>query len=76
MNKPKHIRCAECRYAMIDKRTSVYIQKKQVLKWVGIQCACPDSEYHLALLNVTPNGNRLDFVSWGGCVHGERRCSA
>ena len=47
---------------------------EQELKWAAIQCTNPDSEYHRALLNVTPAGAKEFCVTWNGCVDGERRC--
>ena len=46
---------------------------KQTLIWKAIQCANPDSEYHRSLLNVAPNGDRQDRVTWSGCVEGVER---
>jgi hypothetical protein len=45
----------------------------QTLVWAAIECANPDSEYHKALLNVTPNGDKQNCVTWCGCSEGERR---
>jgi len=73
MKNPKHVRCAECRYAVVNETISEYPQKKRKLKWVDIQCACTYSEYHRSTLNVSPNGNSQNFVSWGGCKHGKKR---
>ena len=114
MNNPKHISCAECRYAVIDKNASDYTRKRcktceawencevcagcnksndckarknrkntqkcdrrvdtvcsrQVLKWAAIQCSNPDSVYVRSLLNVTPHGNKLNEITWGGCKWG------
>ena len=103
----KHIQCAGCRYATVDKNASEYTRKrckdceldsgctcgkkeckcgegcglkgtdaicpKQELKWAAYQCGCSDSEYHKALLNVTPNGDKQECISWSGCEYGERR---
>ena len=43
---------------------------KQKLKWAAIECGCPESEYHKALLNVTPNGEKQDYITWSGCEEG------
>ena len=95
--KSNHIHCVECRYAVIDKGTSIYSKKqcsicdnhigckikktksiceKQTLKWVAVQCACPASEYHMALLNVTLDGNMLQWIAWPGCESGAERRDA
>ena len=95
MGKIKHIRCAECLFAEIDHKASVYSQKrcgkcekrytckirstdgiceKQTLKWAAIQCVCSDSDYHRALLNVTPHGGMQEEITWHGCKHGVGRC--
>ena len=73
MKGPNHVHCAKCCYAVINEKASAYTQKKRELKWAAIQCACTYSEFHLALLNVSPNGDRLDFISWEGCKSGVRR---
>ena len=73
MKDRKHVHCADCHYAVINKKTSVYTQKKRELKWAAISCACTNSEYHLATLNLSPNGVRQDFISWDGCKYGKRR---
>ena len=51
------------------------ICSQQTLKWTAIQCANPKSEYHRALLNVTPDGDMLPRITWEGCPLGERRDS-
>ena len=48
----------------------------QVLKWAAIECGCSCSEYHKALLNVTPGGDRQTRITWNGCPCGERRDGA
>jgi hypothetical protein len=95
--RSNHVRCTECRYAVIDKKASVYTRKrcrqcdnrkgckikktdsiceKQTIKWAAIQCDCTYSEYHMALLKITSNGDRLKGIAWQGCESGvlaERR---
>jgi hypothetical protein len=44
---------------------------QQRLKWAAIQCTNPASEFYRALLNVSPNGDMLDSVTWSGCVCGK-----
>jgi hypothetical protein len=56
------------------KRRSDIICPMQACKWEAIECGNPASEYHRALLNVTPNGDMQKCVTWGGCACGERRC--
>ena len=73
MKDRKHVRCAECRYAMFNEKASAYTQKKRELKWAAIQCTCTYSEYHKATLNISLNGDRQDFVSWDGCKNGVKR---
>jgi len=43
---------------------------RQTLKWAAIQCVCSASEYYRALLNVTVQGDKQHFISWGGCEDG------
>lgn len=57
-----------CKYRNTDE-----ICPKQTLKWAAIQCVCPDSDYHKALLNVTPSGEPQEHITWSGCECGERR---
>jgi hypothetical protein len=38
-----------------------------------VECGNPDSEYHKALLNVTPSGDKQQRITWSGCPCGERR---
>ena len=47
---------------------------RQELRWAAIQCACSDSDYHRALLNVTKGGDQQEHISWIGCEYGERGC--
>lgn len=61
----KHKQSCERRVEMVCGR--------QLLKWKAIECANPDSEYHKALLNVTPIGDKQRRVTWSGCPHGEKK---
>ena len=49
------------------------ICSKQILKWAAYECGCSESEYYKALLNVTPNGDKQERITWTGCEDGERR---
>ena len=62
----KHIKCISCRFARLDEKASDR-------NWTAYECGNHASEFHKALLNVTPNGDKLQRISWGGCEHGERR---
>jgi hypothetical protein len=55
-----------------DRRYDI-VCGEQTLKWKAIECANPDSEYHKALLNVSPNGDRQERVTWCGCGEGVGR---
>ena len=56
-----------------DRRSDT-ICSQQTLTWAAVQCINPDSEYHRCLLNITPNGDKQQRVTWSGCPLGERRC--
>jgi hypothetical protein len=58
----------DCEIRKTDKRC-----EEQTLLWAAIQCVCTDSEYHRALLNVTPDGDMQGAITWSGCEFGERR---
>jgi len=62
----KHIRCISCRFARPDKKASDR-------GWTAYECGNPESEYHKALLNVTPTGEKQYRITWSGCEYGERR---
>ena len=62
---PKHTQSCERRFDTICSQ--------QTLNWKAYECTNPDSEYHRALLNVTPSGDRQLRITWGGCADGERR---
>lgn len=53
------IKCISCKFAKIDESASNS-------KWDAYECSNPKSEYHRALLNVTPNGEMLKRISWSG----------
>ena len=61
-----HIKCISCRFARVDKAAS---EKN----WTAYTCSNPNSEYHMALLNISVDGNKLKRISWSGCVCGERK---
>ena len=63
-----HIRCAECRYVRRDEAASDK-------RWTAYECGCGESEYFKALLNVSPRGEKQDYISWGGCEDGVTRPS-
>lgn len=60
------VKCISCKFAKIDKGASDS-------KWKAYECSNPKSEYHRALLNVTPDGGQLKRISWSGCPEGERK---
>ena len=62
----ERVRCISCRYVRVDKKASDK-------NWTAYECGNSHSEYHNALLNVTPNGDKQYQISWSGCEHGERR---
>ena len=62
----KHIRCISCCFARVDESASDS-------KWTAYECSNPKSEYHKALLNVTPDGGQIVRISWSGYACGERR---
>jgi hypothetical protein len=62
----KKIPCISCRYARPDPRASEG-------GWTAYECGNPESEYHKALLNVTPSGEKQYRITWCGCKCGERR---
>ena len=45
---------------------------RQTLKRATMECRNSQSEYFKALLNVKPNGDRQDHITWNGCPCGER----
>jgi hypothetical protein len=60
------IKCISCRFAKVDEAASDS-------KWMAYECSNPQSEYHRALLNVTPDGEKNIRISWSGCACGERK---
>lgn len=67
-NNIKRIRCISCRFAREDQAASDR-------HWTAYECGNSHSEYHKSLLNVTPNGEKQERISWSGCSFGERRSS-
>ena len=47
---------------------------QQKLLWTALECGNPDSEYYRALVNITKSGARLSWITWSGCLFGEKRC--
>ena len=60
------IKCKDCIFAKIAPETKEG-------GWCGVKCDNRESNCHGALLNVDPNGNKHNYVSWGGCPHGVER---
>lgn len=67
--------CASCKYAVEDMTTKGREEVDgRVQNWVGIECSNPDSDYYLALLNITSRGNAQAKITWKGCeYHKEKR---
>jgi len=63
-SRPRHIKCAQCRFARPDRHSSTR-------NWTAIECRNLDSDYYKALLNVTEDGDMQDEVTWEGCEWGE-----
>jgi hypothetical protein len=63
LDKPKHIRCAECVFTQVDENASDR-------RWTAYECGCIRSPYYKSLLNVTVNGGRLSWINWSGCDEG------
>ncbi len=63
MDKPNHIRCTECAFALVDKDASDRC-------WTAYECGCIISPYYKSLLNVTANGSKLTWINWSGCCEG------
>ncbi len=62
--------CDSCRYAVEDMTTKGWEWVGDKWRsWVGVECSNPDSEYHLALLNITASGSAQAEVTWRGCEH-------
>ena len=59
-----NIWCISCRFATVDKSASDK-------KWDAYECSNQKSEYHKALLNVTPKGDKNSKITWSGCELGE-----
>ena len=62
----KKIKCADCRHAY---QTEVSVGKRQPV----YKCGNFESEAHMAVLNVTSNGNMTKEIVWTGCSAGEVR---
>lgn len=60
------VKCISCRFAVIDAAASHK-------GWTAYKCGNPRSEYHRALINISPEGKRHKRISWSGCELGERR---
>ena len=60
-----HIKCISCRFARVDEQAS---EKS----WTAYECGNKNSEFYIALLNVSINGDRHKRISWSGCEHGQR----
>ena len=60
------IKCISCRFAKVDKSASDK-------NWTAYECGNPNSEYHMALLNISVDGNELKRITWSGCACGERK---
>ena len=63
---PKKTKCADCRYAY---QTEASVGKRQPV----YKCGNFESEAHMAVLNVTPDGNMTSLIVWTGCEEGEVR---
>ena len=60
------IKCRDCRFARVDENAGDR-------DWTAYECGNPESEYHKALINVTPNGERMKNISWQGCEAGRAK---
>lgn len=60
------IRCASCRFARPNPALSTRC-------WVAYTCANRDSEFYMAVLNVSPDGEERTRITWTGCELSERR---
>ena len=84
----KHIRCAECRFARVDKMYCENLglallneedfdydldQTPDDGTWLPYECVNRKSEYYGSWLNVCINGYEQDEITWEGCIHGERK---
>ena len=58
------ITCEYCKYVSPDKSASEW-------RWTAYKCSNKESDYYGSLLNVTYNGDKLDWICWTGCEHGE-----
>lgn len=67
--------CASCKYAAEDMTTKGREEVDgRVQNWVGIERSNPDSDYYLALLNITSRGRARAKVTWRGCkYHKEKK---
>ena len=60
-----YIKCEECRFARPDEDSSSRL-------WTAYECGNVDSEFYKCLLNVSPQGNKQDRITWRGCELGRR----
>ena len=84
----KHIPCAMCRFAQADETYSDNMIDQILFgddcedesccedDWTAYECDNRQSRYYRSLLNVSPEGDKLPFVAWAGCKHGERTVAA
>lgn len=68
-------KCEDCRYAAVDEGASCSYDgggsnRDGSKWWTAYMCNNAESEYHLALLNVTKEGGQVEEVIWGGCNKG------
>lgn len=59
------IKCSDCKFVKPNEESSDK-------NWTAYECANGRSEYHKALLNVTPSGDKQHRITWIGCAKGER----
>ena len=60
----KYIACTQCRFVRPDREASER-------KWMAYECRNPDSDSYGSLLNIAPNGEKQDRITWPGCKCGE-----
>ena len=61
----KRIKCNSCRFVKKDKSMSKF-------DWIAYKCGKHESEYYQGILNLTPNGDMLNKITWCGCPFGKR----
>jgi len=59
------ITCESCKYVRPDQMASEW-------RWTAYTCINKNSDYYGSLLNVTPSGAKLSWISWTGCELGIR----